>query len=58
MTGHHEVQFFFMNTAKGRTHTLPDDWKPFSVIAMNGAVFIVARKWVRDEKKTKEEPST
>jgi hypothetical protein len=53
MSGHHDVQLFLMNSAKGRTLTLPDDWKPFSVIVVSGAVFIVARKWVRDEKTTK-----
>jgi hypothetical protein len=57
MTGHHEVRVFELG--KGIT-TLPSGWKPFAVwnTYPYEGLAVVCRKWVRDEKTTKEEPST
>lgn len=55
MTGHHEVRLFELQSMTEGV-TLPSGWKPFAVIKDPTRAFIVARKWVRDEKAAQEEP--
>jgi hypothetical protein len=59
MTGHHEVRRWKM-PKRNQIMTLPSGWKPFAITpSLDGYGFdVVCRKWVRDEKTTKEEPST
>jgi hypothetical protein len=57
MSGHHDVRTFELRGDK--IVTLPDNWKPFTVIQVGTVVYVVCRKWVRNEKtQEKEEPST
>jgi hypothetical protein len=56
MNGHHEVKVVAM-PLRGDAF-MPSNWKPFAAFHNNGVTYLVCRKWVRDEKTTKEEPST
>jgi hypothetical protein len=57
MTGHHEVRMFYIDHLRqSKIETLPSGWKPFAA-HYDGGWAILARKWVRDETKTKEEPT-
>lgn len=49
MQGHHEVKVFRLNGGD-ESVVLPSGWKPFAVYGSGYPLFIVARKWIRDEK--------
>jgi hypothetical protein len=57
MSGHHDVRVFRLRP-EADILSLPDNWKPFAIVATVRGPAVVCRKWVRDEKTTKEEPST
>jgi hypothetical protein len=52
VTGYHEVKVFYVVPSQIDTLTLPEGWKPFSVIHEwdgSGLIGIVCRKWHRAE---------